>query len=726
MFRRIVLSFFLLFVGYSANAGDFKSFVLVSHTTLHNGAIAENICTTPKGNVLFYTNIADNGIGILDIADPKSPKHLGFVSTGESRPTSVAVSPDGNFLVCVVRNGDDAEKAFPGTLLLYDIKNPKKPASKGKLPIGVGPNSAALATIQNKLVAVVAIKDEESDEHGRPTLGGKRPGRVDVICINKNDAAHSSLTSIEFPAATLQAVAGVNFSLDPKPEFVTINSKLKQAAVSLQDNNAVALIDIADPNTPKLQNIFCAGITDNRPADLKRDKQIFFTDNFKGRREPKMLAYVAKGKKTWLALANEGNTHYTPNNATHSGGRSLSLHDIQSGECIWESNFDLERKATLLGHYPDRRSEKRGIEIECITTANFFNEDFLVATSERGSFLVVYKINSSGQGEFVQIIPTGEKPEDLIAIRRTDGKNLLITPNKGDGTLTIYQASTKKTFATPSQPLIFSKKYQWGSLSGLTTDGKYLYSVGDHTFTPSKIWRLNMVNLTKGRIEIDKKIILTKKGYPVHYDLEGICRSQNGFWLVAEGKKAEENLLIFADNTGKIQKEIHLSERLIRKHGAPIRYGFEGITLSPDEKTVFIAMQRGFNPANSNAAILRYDIESKKWTSAWYPLCQTENNPRKYRNGISALTHTKDGRLLVIERDNAPAFSAKIKRIYSVPAKDIANNKVLNKTLVCDLLESNILQTRPEGICLLNGEIWIVNDNNGGGWTQIVNLGKLK
>lgn len=725
MFRRILLSFFLLFIGYSANAGDFKSFVLVSHTTLHNGAVAENICATPKGDILFYTNITDNGIGILDISKPATPKHIGFISTEESLPTSVAVSPDGNFLVCVVRNGDDAEKAFPGTLLLYDIKNPEKPVAKGKLPIGVGPNYVALETIQNKLVAVVAVKDEESDEYGRPTLGGKRPGRVDVICINKNDASLSSIASVEFPAAILQAVAGINFPSDPKPEFVTINSKLKQAAVSLQDNNAVAFIDIAEPNTPKLQNIFCAGVTKNRPADLKRDRQIFFTDNFKGRREPKMLAYVTKGEKTWLALANEGNTQYTPQNATHSGGRSLSLHEIQTGKCIWETDFDLERKATLLGHYPDRRSEKRGIEPKCIISTKIFDEDFLIATSERGSFLIVYKIDSSGKGEFIQIIPTGEKPEDLLAVHRTDG-TILITPNKGDGTLTIYQASSKATFATPTKPLIFSKKYQWGSLSGLTTDGKYLYSVGDHAFSPSKIWRLNMHNLQNGQIEIDKKIILTKKGYPVHYDLEGICRSQNGFWLIAEGQKAEDNLLIFADQTGKIKKEIHLSEKLIRKYGAPIRYGFEGITLSPDEKTIFIAMQRGFDPASQNAAILRYDIDSKKWATAWYPLCQTANNPRKYWIGISGLTYTENGQLLIIERDNAPACSSKIKRIYSVPIKDITDNKILNKTLVCDLLDNNILQSRPEGICLLNGEIWIVNDNNGGGWTQPVNLGKLK
>ncbi len=726
--NRIVYIFFLtLLMSCPANAAGFKSFIYQSHYAVPAGRTAESICATPNGHFLYYADTTGHSIGITDIKKPDRPKHIGFISSGEAVPTSVAISPDGKFLVFVARNGDDQEKSFPGTLFLYDIKNPQKPVFRGSLPIGVGPNSIALTTVRKHLVAIVAIKDEESDEHNRPTLSGKRPGSVEVITLNTKHPASSSVATVKFPKATLKAVYGINFPADPKPEFVTVHPKLPEVAVSLQANNAVALLDISNPSRPVVKDLFCAGITKKRKTDLKRDRKISFTDDFRGRREPKMLTYVTRGKNTYLAMANEGDTdEYTFSDGVYSGGRNMSLHSGE-GVCIWETGLELERHAALFGHYPDRRSEKRGIEIEGITSVNFFGDDLLIGASERGSFLAVYKLNSSSQGEFVQILPTGNNPEGVLAIHRPDGKNLLICSNEYDGSINIYAASQKNDFGTPKQPVVFSRKFMWGALSGLTTDGKNMYAVGDHSVSPSKIWRLNMGKVKKGEVEIDQEIVLKKNDKTVHYDVEGICWTKKGFWLVAEGKKAEDNRLVFARHDGTIIKEHHLSPRLIKNFGAPIRYGFEGVTVSPDEKTVYIAMQRGFDPGKPQAAIIRFNTQNKKWATAWYPLSKTIENPRKYWIGISAISITDDGRLLIVERDKAQANNSKIKRVYAVQEKDFANKKMMKKKLVCDLLkEHGILQRRVEGLCMLDGNIWVVNDNNGAGWTQLVNLGKLK
>lgn len=725
--RTLCTLFWILLINCPANAGDFKSFVLKSHYAVPEGRTAENICATPDGNFLYYTDTAVHSIGITDITNPGSPRHIGFISTDEAMPTSVAVSPDGKFLVFVARNGDDQEKPFPGTLFLYDIQNPREPVFRGSIPVGVGPSSVALTEVNNNLVAIVAIKDGEFDEHGRPALSGKRPGSVDVLILDTESPASSSLATVTFPKNMLKTVYGINFSSDPKPEFVTVHPREPEVAVSLQSNNAIAHLDISNPARPVVKDVFCAGTTPKRNTDLKQDKKIAFTDEFRGRREPKMITYVTKGKNVYLALANEGDTdEYTFSDGIYSGGRNMSLHSPE-GVCIWETDLDLERHVALFGHYPDRRSEKRGIEIEGITSANFFGDDLLIGASEHGSFLAVYRLNDFVQGEFIQILPTGSSPEGVITIHRADGNNLLVCGNKYEGSINIYAASRKNDLGTPDQPLVFSRKFTWASLSGLTTDGKNLYAVGDHCISPSRIWRLNMSKVKKGQVEIDQEIVLTKNKKAVHYDFEDICWTKNGFWLVAEGKKAEENLLIFAQHDGTIVREHHLSPNLIRSFGAPIRYGFEGIAVSPDEKTVYIAMQRGFNPGKAQSAIIRFHVETQKWSAAWYPLTTHSKNPKKYWTSISALSLTGDGRILVLERDKAEANMSEVKRIYAVQEKDFAHKKIMPKELVCDILsEHGILQRRIEGLCLLNGEMWIVNDNNGAGWTQLVNLGRLK
>ncbi len=727
MNRALYILFLILLTNCPAMAAGFKSFVLQSHYAVPEGRTAESVCASPDGNFLYYTDTTGHSIGIADITKPEAPRHIGFLSTGEATPTSVAVSPDGNFLVFVARNGDDQEKAFPGTLFLYNINKPQKPVFRGSISVGVGPNSVALTQVGQSLVAIVAIKDEESDEHGRPTLSGKRPGSVDVITLNKDDVTNSYLATVNFPKTMLKAAHGVNFPSDPQPEFVTVHPNIPEVAVSLQANNAVARLDISDPTHPAVKDIFCAGTTQKRKSDLKRDKKISFTDDFRGRREPKMLAYVTQRENVYLAMANEGDTdEYTFSDGVYSGGRNMSLHSPE-GVCIWETGLELERHAALFGHYLDRRSEKRGIEIEGIASVTFFGDNLLIGASERGSFLAVYRLTDSAQGEFIQFLPTGDNPEGVIAMRRPDGKNLLVCTNEYDGSINIYAASQKNNFGTPEQPVVFSKKFTWGSLSGLTTDGKNIYTVGDHSFVPSRIWRLNMSQVKKGQVEIDQEIVLKKNKKKPHYDLEGICWTPKGFWLVSEGKKAEENLLVFARHDGTVVKEYHLSPRLIKNFGAPIRYGFEGITISPDGKNIYIAMQRGFDPGKPQAAIIRFNVETQKWSAAWYPLTRNSKNPRKHWTGISAITLTDDGRLLIVERDKAQANTSEIKRIYAVQEKDFEHKKMLKKELVCDLLkEHNILQRRIEGLCIFGGDIWIVNDNNGAGWTQMVNLGKLK
>lgn len=720
------LLFFSLLVASTVEAG-IKSFVLESHYAVPEGEVAEIIAASPDGTFLYYSNASGKKVGVIDISDPAAPKTAPSISTGRGEPTSVALSKDGRFLLVALRNGDDIENAVPGTLSVYDIASRNAPEHVGDIEIGIGPDSIAVAENNGRIVAVVAIEDEESDEKGDATLGGKRPGRVDVVVVDPSDIPASKVSSVQFPEDLLKAVEGVNFPADPQPEFVSISPDGKSAAVTLQENNAVAILDIENPEKPAIRRIFCAG-TVERTADLKKNGQVSFTEDFKGRREPDAVTYIVGGDSVYLALANEGDTNLkTFGDNVWSGGRSVSIHTLD-GEVVWDSGLALDIEAALLGHYPDALSEKRGTEIEGVAFAEMYGDRILVVASERGSFLAVYRVNDAKKPELLKILPTGIGPEGVTTVTgRDDGKQLLVAANEKDGTVVIYSVSDKENPGNQNSPVIFSKTIPWSAISGFATDGAFIYAVPDNAWNPSRIWRLDMSNVSKGLVEVDREIIVTKDGKPAAYDLEGICWTKDGFWLVGEGKTGAENLLVFAGHDGVVRKEYALPEEMLKKYGDPKNYGFEGLAVAPDGAFIYVALQRGFDVSGNDAAILRFATESGKWEAAWYPLEQHSKDAKKFWMGLSDLELADDTTLLVVERDKGMGDTAEIKRIYSVDLGNYAHEGRLRKELVNDIVASTgLLLEKVESLCILNDDMWITIDNDGAGWSPMFNLGKTK
>ncbi|MDR1509836.1 MAG: hypothetical protein LBS53_09380, partial [Synergistaceae bacterium] len=345
----------------AAEAAHVQSFSLESHYAVPEGEVAEIVTGTPDGLFLFYTNASGKKVGVLDISNPEKPLPAAYISTGGAEPTSAAVSRDGRYLVVTARDGDGLDKPIPGTLFVYDIEKRNSPLLLGSVKIGIGPDSVALVERGGKIAAVAAIEDEETDSEGEATIDGKRPGRVDVVTLNLENPSASRVASAEFPKTMLDEVGGLNFSADPQPEFVAIHPNQREFAVTLQENNAVAIVDIENFDSPKIKTIFCAGTTERR-ADLQKDGKVSFDEPFKGRREPDGIAYITVGNEIYLALANEGDTNLkTFGDGVYSGGRGLSLHRLD-GTPVWDSGLDLEYAASLLGHYPDSRSNSRSLE----------------------------------------------------------------------------------------------------------------------------------------------------------------------------------------------------------------------------------------------------------------------------------------------------------------------------------------------------------------------------
>lgn len=704
-------------------------FAMVHHLPVDG--VAEIITATPDGRTLLFTSADAGALGLVDISDPARPVLLPRVDVrlgGVGEPTSVAVTPDGRHAVVALRMNDDVANARRGFLRIYDVRNPQAVRHVKDVSVGIGPDSLALAGSGKTLRAIVAIEDEETDAKGDATLDGRRPGRIDVVGLQDLYGGTSSgLQSIELVDA-LKALPGAIYPQDPQPEFVSISPDGRIAAVTLQENNAVALVDLSHPRQARLLRVLPAGTVERRGnADLQRDKEINFKDSFSGRREPDAVTWVSNEV---FALANEGDGKKGADNSL-PGGRGFTLMNTR-GAVVYETGERTEQHAARFGHYPDHRSAAKGVEIEGVTSARFGGRPHLLVGSERGSFLAVYEVSNPKQPRFVQLLPTGLSPEGITTVtRRADGQQLAVAANEGDGSINLYRFHANGAPAGEPQIAARDAGMPWGALSGLATDGSHLYAVPDNAFAQSRIWRLNMAEAAQGRVVIDQVTMLTDAdGKALKVDPEGIAVVPGGFWIASEGKTVAENELIKVNAAGVVQQRVPLPASVQAKFpNAKTSTGYEGVTASADGQTLYMAVQRGYDLGKPQAAILKLHLPTMTWTSALYPLERHSQDAKTYWMGLSEIQLTDDGRLLLLERDKGGgegrAINAEVKRVYSVNAADVVEGAVLKKTLVKDLRKDHHwLHEKAEGMVVFKGELWVVNDNDGAGWTRLLNAGK--
>jgi LVIVD repeat len=173
----------------------------------------------------------------------------------------------------------------------------------------------ALAVAASVLTALPLAHGGHDDDDRFGGIGSFRP----VATFSVPGATSAEVTSRSFgstfqtsptPSATVTfndesalAAAGLLAVADPQPEFVSIRGT--KVAVTLQENNGIAIIDISNPAAPTLDELFSAGVIANGPADLFDDARISFTDTYPadklvsvpeaGARVPDAIAWSADG-----------------------------------------------------------------------------------------------------------------------------------------------------------------------------------------------------------------------------------------------------------------------------------------------------------------------------------------------------------------------------------------------------------------------------------------------
>ena len=675
---------------------------------------AEIIDVTADGMTLVYTDSPNGTVGMIDLTNPASPMALGSIDVG-GEPTAVVIQGQTAY---VGVNTSESYTKPSGNVAVIDIN-----ANKIIKTCDVGGQPDSLASSKDDSFISIAIENERDEDLNDGVIPQLPAGNVVMFDTSANDIDCGSIK-----VANVSGLSDVA-PTDPEPEFVDINS-LGETVVSLQENNHMVILD----KNGRVVSHFSAGAVDLENIDATDERAaLIFNESQMGRkREPDAVKWIDDNH---LATANEGDYE--------GGSRGWTIFH-KNGTVVYESGVSFEHELIKIGHYPDKRSDSKGVEPESIETANFNGTPIVFVGSERGSAVGVYDVTDLANPKLLQILPSGVGPEGYVAIPQ---RNLLVSANEKDLVEDNAARSHVMIFELQDKPAVYphltsegmDELTGWGAISGMVADEDgMIYAVNDsfYGYQPT-IFKIDP-SQTPARI-VDA-IRITRKDRPAQkLDLEGITLDGKGnFYVVSEGRTGRmiPHGIYHVTASGEIAKEISFPKELL---AIEKRHAAEGITKVGD--TLWVAIQREWSGVPKNHVILAsYNIESEEWGAVLYPKAE----PKTGWVGLSEITAHGD-HVFIIERDNQIGENAVTKKIYKVsldqmkPASletSMEEMPIVAKEEVLDLLPDltstgGYVLDKIEGLAITNdGTAYVSTDNDGvddhSGETMFFTIGKLK
>lgn len=655
---------------------------------------AEIISASEDGNTLVYSDSPLEVLGFLDITDPKAPKPLGNVEM-EGEPTTAVIIGNRVFV------GVDTSDTFTepsGQLRILDLVSHEV---LGSCDLGGQPDSVAKAPDGSFLaVAIENQRDEDLNDGMLPQMPAGYVVKLPVTAgeLNCDDQQRIDLTG-------LAEIGGE----DPEPEYVDIN-QAGEIVVTLQENNHIVVIG----KDGTVNSHFSAGTVSLEEIDAKDDGALSFGDTLTDLpREPDAVKWIDADH---FVTANEGDYE--------GGSRGWTIFH-RHGTVVYDSGNAFEHAVIEAGHYPDKRSDAKGVEPESIEVATFDGTPYAFVVSERASVIGVYDVTDVAAPRLMQLLPSGISPEGIVALPE---RNLLVTANEADlgedggarAHVMLFQggegpAAYPMLTSTGSDALI-----GWGALSGLSAGAEpgQLFAVSDSAYGSQPA--IYTIDATQTPVRITAKTIVTRNGDPAQkLDLEGIASDgEGGFWLASEGRGDHliPHAIYHVDAEGEIQQEIALPAELLAHE---TRFGFEGIALRDNRLWMAVQREWGDDP-KGQVKLISYDLDAEEWGAVAYPLDAAGEGWM----GLSELTIDGDW-AYVIERDNLIGAAAETKKLFRIPLSDLQPVglgevlPVVSKEEVRDLIPDlqvtqGYVVDKVEGFAIdTAGEGWVVTDNDG-------------
>jgi hypothetical protein len=410
--------------------------------------------------------------------------------------TSVAVSIKNKLIALAVQHRD---YSAPGYIVLvnYDGEYLRHYGA------GVQPDMICFTTDEQ----YVLTADEGEPREGYAGTAVDPPGSVTIVNIATNEVRIVGFENFDgeaVRAAFLQSGGILNKgskpSLDFEPEYITVSDDSRTAWVSLQEANAIAVLDIPGGT---FKSVLGLGFKDhNLPQNsmdaLRNGKAELATQNLYGVYMPDGIASAAIQGKTYILSANEGDAREWGSGASAYaditafsidgaridvldnakkdgldadkkyilGARSFSIWDVDGGavKLIYDSGNEFETRTA--GYFPanfnashtnndlDSRSGRKGPEPEYVTTLRIGNRVYAVIGLERIGGVMVYDISAPASPAFYDYINTRDfsgtglaqmgdlGPEGIYAVEAADSptkRPLIFVANEVSGTVAVFE-----------------------------------------------------------------------------------------------------------------------------------------------------------------------------------------------------------------------------------------------------------------------------------------------
>ena len=274
-------------------------------TGIFDEGAAEIATFDPVTNRVFFMNGENRRIDVLDISDPARPEALEPLKFGTYGNEANSVACFRGLLAVAVEMDD---RTHPGAILLYRTDGTfLYDFLAGSLP------DAVEFSPDGKYI-MAASEGEPSDDYQNDPEGS-----LTLIEIGgyEEDFENAPITQIRFNGlkkADLDSsvrVFGPNASIaqDLEPEFIAFSEDSGHAFVTLQENNALAKIDL---ETKSVVAVYGLGFKDHsKPgngfdASDKSGQIEILPQPVKGMYQPDAIASLTVGGKEYLVTANEG------------------------------------------------------------------------------------------------------------------------------------------------------------------------------------------------------------------------------------------------------------------------------------------------------------------------------------------------------------------------------------------------------------------------------------
>ena len=299
----------LLFAGFcfaknAVQAGPFQWGSVLAPLSSISIKTAEISAFMPEKNMLFVVG-DEKVVEIIDLKNPGLPKKIAEEAI-PGNASSVTVYGD---LVAVSMLEDEEWKDGQVQVMRYadslEVLGLYKVCSQPDM-IKFTPDGKNL---------LVACEGSPSKNFSEDPEGG-----VAILSVPKTDAElwknaeltvarFNHLDSAKLMAAGVRAPGTQGFVKSLEPEYITVSDDSKLAWVSLQENNAIAVLDIA---AKKVTKVFPLGFVDHSRAgfaiDAVSDGKIDIKNYYplRGLRQPDGIASFTAGDRHFVLTANEG------------------------------------------------------------------------------------------------------------------------------------------------------------------------------------------------------------------------------------------------------------------------------------------------------------------------------------------------------------------------------------------------------------------------------------